>query len=88
MKTYQGTEISGIDEYEQPRPGRYYLILVCPQQRADYYELRTEPGRTNQSHEVRLRGWLGTTNSVARYAEGCVEVYRNKAGHLRIREAE
>jgi hypothetical protein len=84
MKTYKGVEIAE-SEWMQPEPGRYYLILWSPQQGPDMYSLSSEPGRTNMSREPRLHGWLGTTNNTARYAEGCVEVYRNQAGHLRIR---
>ncbi len=31
---------------------------------------RDEPGRTNRSGEIRLRGWLGTTNNVCEQALG------------------
>jgi hypothetical protein len=88
MKTYMGIEIRDVEDFGDDArltPGRYYLILVSPERGEDHYQLRTEPGRTNMSHEPRLHGWLGTTNNVARYAEGCVEVYKNKAGHMRVR---
>ena len=32
--------------------------------------ITTEPGRTNQSHEVRTEGWLGTSNDTAEHAHG------------------
>ena len=57
----------------------YYLILtqyVGPHRTGQSApadgELRisTEPGRTNQSREVRLEGWLGTTNDTAEFAHG------------------
>jgi hypothetical protein len=35
--------------------------------------LTREP-RTNQSHELRWRGWLGTTNDVAEHAQGAWRV--------------
>jgi hypothetical protein len=86
MKTYNGVELDLSSAYsETPEPGRYYLILRSPEQGADTYYLKTEPGRTNQSHEPKVHGWLGTTNNVAYHSEGCVEVYRNRAGHLRMR---
>ena len=34
------------------------------------YQISTEPGRTNMSHEVRTDGWLGTSNDWAQYAHG------------------
>lgn len=45
----------------------------------------TEPGRTNQSHEVRVDGWLGTTNDTSRSAHGefeTVEEARTEAARL------
>lgn len=33
-------------------------------------EIRTEPGRTNMSQEVRYSGWLGTTNDCCLIAHG------------------
>ncbi len=36
----------------------------------EYYEARSEPWKTNQSHEERLRGWLGETNNKSRRAQG------------------
>ena len=40
------------------------------------YSLADRPGITNQSHEPRLRGWLGTTCNVALYAEGMAKVVK------------
>jgi len=34
------------------------------------YQITTEPGHTNMSHEVRVDGWLGTSNDWAAYAHG------------------
>lgn len=34
----------------------------------------TRHPRTNQSHEPRWNGWLGTTNDVDRFAEGAYEI--------------
>ncbi|WP_419648020.1 hypothetical protein [Thiolapillus sp.] len=36
----------------------------------DRFEVTTEPTRTNLSNEIRLGGWLGTSNDIARYAYG------------------
>jgi len=36
----------------------------------DRVEIRDYPQRTNGSHEIRTRGWLGTTNQVAEHALG------------------
>lgn len=30
----------------------------------------SQPGRTNMSHEIRLDGWLGTTNDIEHTAAG------------------
>lgn len=37
---------------------------------ADTIEIRTEPARTNQSNEIKLHGWCGTTNDWSVYALG------------------
>ena len=34
------------------------------------YQITTEPTHTNLSGEIRLDGWLGTSNDVSRYAHG------------------
>lgn len=39
-----------------------------------YYELRSRPAHTNQSNEPRLKGWCGTYNNVATYAQGLARV--------------
>lgn len=39
----------------------------------DRFEITIAPPRTNSSGEIRLDGWLGTTNDVARYAHGAHE---------------
>lgn len=87
MKTYKGITIEECGDstlYDGEitlKPGTYYLLLRSPQQGDDSYHLRREPGRTNSSHETRLHGWLGTTNNVAWYAEGCVRV--NEDGRIK-----
>jgi len=43
---------------------------------SEHYGLYDRPCHTNQSHEPRLTGWCGTTNNVARYAEGLARVVR------------
>jgi hypothetical protein len=74
----------GIPIHIEDGPGLYYLIRVCPEQGAERYELRSEPGRTNMGGKIRYEGWLGTTNGVARYAEGAVHLYI-KDGKPRIK---
>lgn len=56
---------------------RYYVVkidYVGPNQDQhaddDRIEIRTNPARTNMSHEVKLDGWCGTTNDWAVYAHG------------------
>lgn len=46
-------------------------------------ELRTQPGRTNMSHEVRIEGWLGTTDDVEATALGQFVVVSVKTRELR-----
>jgi hypothetical protein len=72
---------------ENLAPGRYFLALVCDENRgcAEHYNLSTRPFRTNRSHEVKLQGWCGTTNNVSVTARGAVEVYQDKAERLRVR---
>lgn len=48
--------------------------MIPPQWREPRYSVCARPGRTNQSGEPRLTGWLGTTDNVARYARGLVRV--------------
>ena len=56
---------------------RYYIITTeyaGPNPRenldADRIEIRTEPGITNISREVRTEGWLGQTGDWSQYAHG------------------
>lgn len=84
MRRYKGIEIESWDN-EDIQAGDFYLLRVEPQAGDDRYVLSRNPGRTNLSREVRYRGWLGTTNNVARYACGAVRVTRDAAGRVRIR---
>jgi hypothetical protein len=93
MMTYKGIEVDLIDDEtgRELEPGRYYLILSSPtmiRSGGDSYYLSRRPGRTNMSHEPKVHGWLGTTNDIAAYAQGAVELYQNKGGHLRLRKIE
>ena len=56
---------------------RYYIITTeyaGPNPRenldADRIEIRTEPGITNTSHEIRTEGWLGQTGDWSQHAHG------------------
>ena len=49
-------EYVGPNVAERPNSKRYYITTVAP--------------RTNMSHEIRVSGWLGTTNDIAEYAHG------------------
>ena len=84
LPVYGPDRCEGADE---PAPGRYFLIRVDPQDRETHYEARCEPGRTNRSGEVRLSGWLGSTNNISRDACGAIEVYRTERG-LRARRID
>lgn len=79
MKRYRGIPITQ-DDGDDLREGRYYLIRVEPEQGQSRFVLSNEPGRTNMSREIRYNGWLGTTNNVAHYACGAVEV---KGGRIK-----
>lgn len=65
---YDYSQVTGKDWYlirvtdEQPRQTIYGPSL------SDWWVLSEEPGRTNQSHEERVTGWLGTTNGVCEEA--------------------
>jgi len=75
---------------EDIQEGKFFLIRIVYNDRGgrEMYHLCAQPGRTNQSHEQRLNGWLGETNNVSRYAEGAVEVYANARGELRVRRTD
>jgi hypothetical protein len=49
------------------------------------YYLRAEPQRTNQSHEQRVRGWLGTNDNVEHTALGRYEVAGGSSTHAWFR---
>lgn len=84
MKTYQGQEIRDADLLS---PGTYALIDVDPPRGPNYWVLQTSYGRKNLSHEPCQRGWLGCTNNYNRRAYGCVTVYEDSIGRLRIKAA-
>ena len=46
----------------------------------DRFEITIAPPRTNLSGEIRVNGWLGTSNDVARYAHGAHESLAAAAG--------
>ena len=68
--------INGITVHGEIYPGQFFLVRVVNENNggAESMHLYEHPARTNQSHEECIDGWLGTTNNVARYAEGAVEV--------------
>jgi hypothetical protein len=51
------------ERYVGPNPEQYLGD-------SDVLFIHTEPGRTNGSHEVKIRGWLGTTNDWSSNARG------------------
>ena len=88
-----GTEIESADGYapDEIKPGRYFLALYSHHDhggRIETYRVSIRPFRTNRSHEVKLQGWCGETNNVNCDACGAVEIYRDKAGRLRVRRAD
>ncbi|WP_419606789.1 hypothetical protein [Thiolapillus sp.] len=46
----------------------------------DRFEITIAPPRTNASNEIRVNGWLGTSNDVARYAHGVYESLADAEG--------
>ena len=70
---------------ETPEPGTYFLILVRPQGRDDFYRVSDVMGQKNMSGEPTEKGWLGETNNVNRYADGQAQVYLDKSNRRRIR---
>ena len=80
-RTYLNTAILNHDICK----GTYALIRVCSQRGDEGYRLGAQYGRKNMSGEACTRGWLGSTNNTSEHAEGCVEVFADKIGRLRIR---
>jgi hypothetical protein len=62
------------DEYHMAQGDVGFLISVVSQTGEGRHVLREHPALTNQSREPRLRGWLGTTNNVARYGQGLARI--------------
>ncbi len=73
MKTL--TVYNSLDAAEL-QPGQTIYPVRCVHVRTgnEQLELRTQPGRTNLSHESCVSGWLGTTNDVEATALGAYEV--------------
>ena len=79
-------EDSPVSRHVRARPGHvrremnpnpFYLLrtrsvgIYSPLYPADTaYQISRLPGRTNQSGEVVINGWLGTTGGIAEYADG------------------
>lgn len=74
------------DELETLEIGqRGYLIETIRENRSTW-TLQTAPALTNQSFEPRAEGWLGTTNNVARYGRGFVEVVHIGPRVIRVKQ--
>jgi hypothetical protein len=70
---------------DPPKPGDIVCLVECedtmwaandfhrPGARQHWNYLTADP-RTNQSHETRWEGWLGTTNNIAEHAMGAWRV--------------
>jgi hypothetical protein len=57
---------------------QYYVIEIenlQPNDGEDHHRMfiQTEPGQTNMSREVRVDGWLGTTNNIREHAHGAYD---------------
>lgn len=85
MKTYKGQVIHQAYDLV---PGIYALIDVSNFNHGtnEYWELRDDYGHKNMSGEVCPRGWLGSYNNVSSTACGCVEVFKDSTGRLRLRQ--
>jgi hypothetical protein len=66
----------------------YVTTTERPRSTHPTYHFSVRPGRTNMSHEERVKGWLGTTNDVYRSALGYFEVTGHSSTHLHLREIE
>lgn len=91
MKTWNGIAVVGVGRFgDAPTPGVYWLLRICPHGRDEVYRLSPVVGggrpRTNRG-VVRTQGWLGDTDNVGVYAEGALEVFRDRAGRIRARVA-
>jgi hypothetical protein len=71
------------EQYAGNIENTFYLIHAEAHDR-DWWVLTTDVPRTNQSHEERPAGWLGTTNNVSETAYGLVTVAWNSDGRLRF----
>ena len=75
-------------DYGDLKPGqRRYLIghSDVMGRRGDTLEFVAKPGRTNQSGEARVWGWLGTTNGHHQEAMGLWEILAVDARTVRAR---
>ena len=64
-----------IDEQPHTLAGEtYFLCHSVSGGGTSRWFLDLSPGRTNISNEPKLKGWLGTTNNVSRYAYGLAKV--------------
>ena len=68
MMTYYVTETEYVGPNSDNLSTDYARIAY-----GHYYDINTDPGRTNMSHTVRAEGWIGTNNDVAEYARGAFD---------------
>lgn len=62
------------DPDETFTPGDVVCLVECSDQTGARWNTLTAHPRTNQSHEPRWDGWLGTTNNVSEWACGAWRV--------------
>lgn len=76
------------EKYAVKMQGQQVYVVTSERPRATHptYTFRATPGRTNLSHEERVKGWLGSTDNVNRYALGRYEVTGHSSTHLHLRE--
>lgn len=67
---------------------RTYVTTTSRPRQGETYHLNAQPGRTNLSHEARIKGWLGTTDNIYRSALGYFEVIGHSSSHLHLRETD
>ena len=79
------------DTFAEPAPlvvgDRGYLIESVDTNRGTTsWTMSTAPGLTNQSHEPRAEGWLGSTNNVSKHGRGYAEVVHIGPRIIRLRQ--
>lgn len=87
MRTYRGQRIDSYYLYDDLTVGTFALVDHTDRHGNCYWTLDTDYPVKNMSGEPCKRGWCGSTNDHSITAAGCVTVYRDTSGRLRIKPA-